>query len=675
MPMTEHAGRVLVIDDDPGMCDYCARTLRYAGFRVESTEIDPAAVAMLRTRPFDLVLLDSAGLEHGETSLLAQIRAHDSNLPVLLLSDGATVEQVASAMRRGLQGLIQKPFPPDELCVVAAEIVEKRRTARARERVAALRPLLQISQRLHSELDLSRLQNLIIETVRSELEADRASLMLLDEGGTILRMAACSGLPSTVTVGHRVSATRSLAGWVAVHRTPLSIDAHGVISPPNADICEMSFDNEMTSSLAVPVLAGDHMLGVLNAAKVRSGLSFSAADQDLLLLLAGQAATAISNARLYSQVAQSEERYRALLHHANDAVLLLDASGRTILEANLALEQLSGYRRHEILALRPAELLPDVGSLAQNALSGTVNSSGSGDSQEIETVLQTRWAQPVQVAVSVSVVPYAGQQLLLVIARDVSERQRIARQLLQTEKLAALGRLSASMAHEINNPLQAIHNAVHLMLNRALPDEKRQRYLEMTREEIDRLISIVQRILDFYRPTRDGMRPVDLGNILDSVLTLTANQLHEHGIHTTRTNHMALPRVFAVSSHIKQVCLSLIFNAIEAMPDGGELRVRVYVAADGSEVNADGFTVVAGGLATNPMTGPSVVVEIGDTGEGISSQDLPKIFEPFYTTRTKGTGLSLALSYSIVEQHHGEMAVRSELNQGTTFRIRLPVAK
>ncbi len=672
--MTEHIGRVLVVDDDPDT-DLCAQTLRRAGFSVESIGSARAALACLRESSFDLVLLDMVGPEQGEIALLAQIRAHDSNVPVLLVSGVATVEQVSSAMRLGLQGLILKPVQPDDLCAVAVEIVEKRRATRARERGAALRPLLQVSQRLHSELDLSRLQDLIIEIVRSELDADRASLMLLDEEGKSLHVAACSGLPPSVTVGYHVPVMRSLAGWVATHRTPLSIDAHGQISPPNADLCGVLFEGEMTASLAVPVFAGDHVLGVLNAAKVRSGVSFSVADQDLLLLLAGQAATAITNARLYSQVAQSEERYRTLLQHANDAVLLLDANGHTILEVNLALEQISGYRRHEILAMRPVDLLPDVDSLAQSAHNGAINGHGPGDSQEIETVLQTRWGQSAQVAVSVSLVPYAGQRLLLVIARDMSERQRIARQMLQTEKLAALGRLSASMAHEINNPLQAIHNAVHLMLSRPLPEEKRRRYLEMTREEIDRLISIVQRILDFYRPTRDGMRPVNLGDIVDTVLALTANQLHEHSIHMLREERVALPRIFAVSSHIKQVCLSLIFNAIEAMPDGGDLRVGVYLAAEGSEVNADGFTVVAGGHTANPMIGPTVVVEIGDTGSGISSQDLPKIFEPFYTTRVKGTGLSLALSYSIIEQHHGEMAVRSALGQGTTFRIRLPVAR
>ncbi|MEI7769471.1 MAG: response regulator, partial [Chloroflexales bacterium] len=368
--MTEHTGRVLVVDDDPGTRDLCAQTLRRVGFDVDLAESAAAAMARLREHPFDLVLLGMVAPEHSQGSLLAQIRAHEASLPVLLVSGAATVEQVAGAMRLGIQGLLQKPLPPDDLCAVAVEIVQKRRTARAHERVAALRPLLQVSQRLHSELDLSRLQDLIIETVRSELEADRASLMLLDEDGESLQIAACSGLPPGVMVGHRVPAAQGLAGWVATHRAPLCIDAGGEVTPPNVDIRGVFFEDKMTSALAVPVLAGDHVLGVLNAAKVYSGVPFSAADQDLLLLLAGQAATAITNARLYSQVAHSEERYRALLQHANDAVLLLDASGRTILEANLALEQISGYRRHEILAMRPADLLPDVGSLAKTALNG-----------------------------------------------------------------------------------------------------------------------------------------------------------------------------------------------------------------------------------------------------------------------------------------------------------------
>jgi two-component system NtrC family sensor kinase len=109
------------------------------------------------------------------------------------------------------------------------------------------------------------------------------------------------------------------------------------------------------------------------------------------------------------------------------------------------------------------------------------------------------------------------------------------------------------------------------------------------------------------------------------------------------------------------------------MPEGGELRVRTYVAAAGDGDGA-GFVSVSGGRGAE-LAGPAVVVEISDTGTGIPAQELPKIFEPFYTTRVKGTGLGLAVSYSIIEQHHGELAVRSVEGEGTTFRIRLPVAQ
>jgi two-component system NtrC family sensor kinase len=268
-------------------------------------------------------------------------------------------------------------------------------------------------------------------------------------------------------------------------------------------------------------------------------------------------------------------------------------------------------------------------------------------------------------------VPHEGEQLLLVIARDISERQRIAKQLMHAEKLAALGRLSASLAHELNNPLQAIHNSVHLMLSRPLTEEKRQTYLSMTQDEILRLINVVQRTLDFYRPNRDGMRPVEVNEILDAVLSLTETQLHERRVQVVREGETSrLPRVFAISNHLKQVCFNLIFNAVEAMPEGGELRVRTYLGEAGNE--EAGYVAMSG---SKGLDGPAVTIEIADTGGGIPAEELPKIFEPFYTTRVKGSGLGLAVSYSIIEQHHGELAVRSTVGQGTTFRIRLPVAQ
>ena len=675
--MNRQVGRALVIDDDPDSREFCATTLRETGFKVEALAASDEVLSTLERRSCDLVVLDIATPDPAGLGLLERMHARGVSASILLISATVSIEQAARAMRLGARGLLLKPLDAAELRATALEIVRDRRATRSSDRAAALRPALLVGEHLLGELDLPRLQDQIIATVRAELEADRASLMLLEEDGEWLRIVACSGLPPHIKVGHRRSIGSSLAGNVALRRQAMWIDANGEVSPPIAEMRGELVEDEIVAAISVPVLAGERVLGVLNAAKVRTSnnLSFSEADQELLTLLAAQAAIAIENARLYTRVAQSEARYRALLQHANDAVLLLDARGRVILDANLAVEKLSGYSHDDLLELEPRQLLPDLEDLMLAAMRNGRDGAVGREGHEIETELRTRQDQTTPVAASVSMVHHAGKQLLLVIARDTSERQRIAKQLVQAEKLAALGRLSASLAHEINNPLQAIHNSVHLMLSRPLSEEKRQTYLSMTQDEIERLISIVQRMLDFYRPSREGMRPLEISDILDAVLTLTEIQLDERSVRLVREGETRLPRVLAISNHLKQVCFSLIFNAAEAMPDGGELRVRTYLTdtAVGDPDEAS-YVAVSGAHSADPVQGQAVVIEFSDTGTGISAEDLPKIFEPFYTTRTKGTGMGLAVSYSIIEQHHGDLAVRSKLGEGTTFRIRLPVA-
>lgn len=665
-------GRVLIADDDPLVCEVCARTLSSEGYTTVSVGTTEEARTALIAQSFDILLLDLHIPHINGLELLAEIRTRDRNLPILIITGMASVEQAAQAMRLGAQGLLLKPFLPAILRDTVADILRQRRETRVHDRVMALRPVVQISQRLLAELDLPRLQDLIIETVRTELEADRGSLMLLEEDRKALRIVAMSGLPPNVQLGHLVPLDRSLAGWVAVHRQPLVVDSSGEVSPPAPHMRGVFAEDNIVSAISVPLVAGERVMGVLNAAKVSNGPAFTEDDQELLVLLAAQAAIAIENARLYMAVSQSEERYRTLLQHATDAVLLLDASGRIILDANLALERLSGYRRDELLRIDPQQLLSEFETWPPPS----TNSAGirNSDGPEIETTIHTRWGHTTPVAISISAVPYNGQNLLLMMARDISERQRIAKQMLQAEKLAAVGRLSASMAHEINNPLQAIHNAVHLMLTRPLSEEKRQRYLEMTRDEVIKLIDIVRRMLDFYRPSREGMRLTALNDLLETVLTFVEGQLQSAHVEVVRDWQAQLPPIYAISNHMKQVCFSLIFNAVEAMADGGELRIRTYLADEG-ELDNGGYVSVSGLGVGQQLRGSMVVLEFSDTGVGIPPEELSKIFEPFYTTRIKGTGLGLAVSYSIIEQHHGELAVRSVVGRGTTFRIRLPVVE
>jgi len=257
---------------------------------------------------------------------------------------------------------------------------------------------------------------------------------------------------------------------------------------------------------------------------------------------------------------------------------------------------------------------------------------------------------------------------------EMTSRRNMIQQLVQTEKLAIAGRLVASLSHEMNNPLQALHNALNLLSKRTFNGRKRQQYQAMAQKEVENLIGIVRRMLDFYRPSVEGMRPTNLNSLLESVLQRVDHQLLEGNVQVLRDWSPRLPNVFAIASRIKQVCVDLINNAVQAMPNGGVLTIRTYTT-NGTEyqINA-GFEFMPWGAAGHAVRGPAVVLEISDTGIGIAPDELPKIVEPFYTTRFKATGLGLAISYSIVEQHRGELSVSSTEGQGTTVRVRLPAA-
>ncbi|HEX5692863.1 MAG TPA: ATP-binding protein [Roseiflexaceae bacterium] len=221
----------------------------------------------------------------------------------------------------------------------------------------------------------------------------------------------------------------------------------------------------------------------------------------------------------------------------------------------------------------------------------------------------------------------------------------------QTEKLAGMGRLASSIAHEINNPLQAIHNSLYLLLNRQLSDDKRTRYLGMAQEQVERLTSVVQRMLNFYQPSRDGVRPTALHPLLEQVLRAEAERIERAGVTVVREWSEGLPRVMGVAGHLKQVFQNLIANAVEAMPGGGSLVVRTRALDDGHT--------------------RLVIVEFCDDGPGIPDGEMDSIFEPFYTTKTHGTGLGLAICYSVIEQHGGVLSVRRDGEQ-TAFQIALP---
>ncbi len=232
--------------------------------------------------------------------------------------------------------------------------------------------------------------------------------------------------------------------------------------------------------------------------------------------------------------------------------------------------------------------------------------------------------------------------------RKVEESQKA---LLQSEKMAAAGRLSASIAHEVNNPLQAVQNCLHLASRADLPEEKRSEYLDLARTELERLMVTVQRMLDFYRPGVVSLERVDLGEMLQYVLNLMNKQLSEANVKVNIDLLGRIPPIMAVGGQIQQVFINLTLNAADAMPEGGVLKITARPARKGVEIIFQ------------------------DNGRGVPEEKQPNIFEPFFSTKEGGTGLGLTVSYNIVTAHGGSLELLAERGPGACFRIFLPAGE
>ena len=243
---------------------------------------------------------------------------------------------------------------------------------------------------------------------------------------------------------------------------------------------------------------------------------------------------------------------------------------------------------------------------------------------------------------------------------DLKERLEMERklrqtqeQLLQSEKLAAMGRLTSQIAHELNNPLYGIMNTLELMKTEIPPESKRRKILEMALSETVRLTEMLRKMLSFSKPDEEEKQPTDINTIVDEILLLHEKQLQERSIRISSNFDKGLGEVHASKNQLRQVFLNLLSNARDAMPDGGTLTVRTK--AEGENVH----------------------IQVSDTGVGIRKENIDKIFDSFFTTKdnVKDVGLGLSVCYGFIKDHGGDIRVESELGSGTTFTIILPTLK
>jgi PAS domain S-box-containing protein len=348
----------------------------------------------------------------------------------------------------------------------------------------------------------------------------------------------------------------------------------------------------------------------------------------------------------------SEARFRSIFEDSVLGIALLDTEGK-ILAANPALEAMLGYGEEEL----EGTMLTDYGrpdATEEDSALYQVLISGDLGYYQVDKPYTRRDGQERWCELTVSRVERTrGGKPLLAIAmmEDITEKRLNQEALLRAERLALAGRLGASLAHEINNPLQAVIGCLGLAEEMVDTGNEVRRYLELAMEELERAANIVTQLRDLSRePKVRKEKPADLNALLERALLLTRKRCQNAGVQVVWSPAADLPPVPLAADRMQQVFLTLVLNAVEAMPEGGQLQVSI-----------------------EPTSEPSGVrVTFADTGIGIEPERLPRIFEPFHSTRREGMGLGLYISKSIVEEHDGRIDVESHPGEGTAFTVWLP---
>ncbi|MFP4657920.1 MAG: PAS domain S-box protein, partial [Desulfonatronovibrionaceae bacterium] len=355
---------------------------------------------------------------------------------------------------------------------------------------------------------------------------------------------------------------------------------------------------------------------------------------------------------------QSEQKYRSVINQSHDCIYLLEPESKQIVEANPAMLNLLGYTRDELLRLRAYDfVIQDSESDIDTNIHQVLE---NGELFLEERSFRKKDGDKVKVELSCNLITYNGKQLINIVSRDLSERKKIEEERLKRQKLESIGVLAGGLAHDFNNLLTGIVGNISLARKYAGSDEKLTAPLKKAKNACYSAQGIAQQLLTFSKGGVPVKSTVSISRLLQEAVSFSL-----HGSNIDCEFHLPedLWDVEADRTQLSQVTSNLVINAQEAMPEGGQIRIE------------------AENTVLDPSSGPLlppgryVHVKITDQGSGIQEEVLSRIFDPYFTTKEAGNGLGLAMVYSIVEKHGGNISVDSIPGAGSTFSIYLPAAK
>jgi len=575
-----------------------------------------------------------------------------------------------------------------------------------KKRLQEVETLARISRALSEteRIGLDNVLHLIVTSARELIvNAEQAIIHLLDEKEQVLIYGAVIGFDNPDGGKKKMRVGEGIAGQVVLSGETINI------TDVNTDSRFLKLDKDPTyrSLMVTPVHSGEQKLGTISIAS-NQPFAFNASDIKLLSQLGTQAAIAIENAHLLESIQQALKESNALYRINQGLVASLDPQELLKDVVNL-LQKNFGYYHVQIYVLEPetGDFVMSEGSgeigrqlkeqghrlrAGEGIVGYTAETNAAFFTNDVDKMIsftrnpllpdiKSELAVPVKInnqilgLLDIQQTPpaYLSQrdlQLVSAVADQLaialqkanlySDLQAalqvetaIRNQMVQSERLVTMGRLLASVSHELNNPLQAIQNALFLLREEKGISLQGKLDLDIVLSETERMSALIERLRTTYRPTQvEDFQPTQINSIVEDVYALIATHLRHNEITFEFIPEPDLPRILALSDQIRQVVINLLMNAVEAMTTGGKLIVCTKLQQDSSEI----------------------LLTVSDTGTGIPLEILPNIFDAFVTNKPRGTGLGLTITYDIVMKHNGRISAENNMEKGSIFKIWLPIS-
>ncbi len=666
---------ILIVDDDPFVLGLLTHVGEARGLRIVGVRTPDEADAALAARPFGVAVIDLRLGSASGLDLIKRLRARDAAVETIVISADRRLSSALDSFAQDVFAFLPKPLDPAHVFATVERAMQRRRDALERRRLTwELALLNEIAEIVASSLDVEAVLQRALERVAVAFECRWALVRLTPISGGKPAICATFGVDlGRLEDAYQHALGRMPSDHVFETGRPLRIDAtnraqYDAHVPPADD---------WTSTISAPITAGDQLLGVITLVSTDRE-AFSEDDERIIVTIGRQFGVAVANAQLYQRVHRAKVEWERTFDAISDPIAVFDGDRRTM-RTNAAMAALHGWRITET----QGRLCRDTGlcgSEGADCLVGRALADGQKHEQEVVTADSRIFA--------VTTLPVPGATAVVLFAKEVTEERQQARrlrdlsaeltttnaqlkvtvdrlqttqaQLVQSEKLSAIGQLVAGVAHELNNPLtsiigyaQLVQEAIGQRPELSVAAEGMLDDIARVLSESDRAARIVRNLLTFARRQTSERTRTDIAELCRRVIAL---RTYDHQVRQLRVDlRLAgeLPPVYVDDGQIQQALLNLILNAEQAMKDLPDPTLEITAEAEAAS--------------------SSVLLAVTDNGHGIEPENLPRVFDPFFTTRGvgEGTGLGLSIVYGIVRDHGGQIWVEST-GARTTFFVRLP---